>query len=804
MSTSCAGANEAALLLFHTPSGSGLEANPAYSLCTVRPNNEPESGRTAFSWGWSFAALPPSFTATGFYALLPPFNLTLPSGMYDIRLTKALSPTALYPMSIRLLLLPDDGGSPIVEVTETVMGFYIPTSSNISRGAIEFYVPPGMEGQSAAVDTVRYEAPVAPPRPPSPPQTPSPPLEQFCRPASSPYPVKLSALAFASISMPYTSYTRNLSAEVADPTALSGGCAFAFAPTSAGGDVISRHSLFFSSAPSPYAAALAWLPGSDPSAGTVLLSPGTTASLPATPAGGLDVMLSGDGRSSPLVVDYMAELASCAATNSVPVHLTPNNPKFGDMTLSICSAIPNVFTQPDSDHDQLLLDFSFGWNVSALPAVFSDRAGFTAELRNYTLPTGARLPSGWYGITFLRHSSVALSFSAGNASISNDSAFYISEEPSSISIAVRIPFSSIPAMSAAVQVASLPSPPPLPPSPVPPSPAPPRPEPPSPGPSTPSPPSPEPSTPPPPSPEPSTPASSPSSPAPPSPAPSMPSPHSLAPSSTPPPSPKPSTPAPPSPEPFTPALSPPSPAPPSPAPPSPAPSTPSPNSPAPSSTPPPPGPAPSTPSPPGPVPSPSLPPSPEPAVMPLAVYPPSIYPLVEGRPFAASPPVGPVYGSTPSSINVYHPISPAPPSPAPPSPASPSPALPSPASPSPAPPSPAPPSPAPPSPRAPNPTPPSPLPSSPAHPSPLPPSSLPGVNVPTGGSRPPPSSLDSHPPAATSNPSPAPPPASGNSQSSGGPAPLSGSASRNGGGNAVAMLTSAVLGVLCLLLLTTA
>ena len=124
--------------------------------------------------------------------------------------------------------------------------------------------------------------------------------------------------------------------------------------------------------------------------------------------------------------------------------------------------------------------------------------------------------------------------------------------------------------------------------------------------------------------------------------------------------------------------------------------------------------------------------------------------------------------------------------------------------PSPLPPSPPPPSPPPPSPPPPSPNPPSPRPPSPLPPSPLPPSSLPGVNVPTGGSRPPPSSLDSHPPAATSNPSPAPPPASGNSQSSGGPAPLSGSASRNGGGNAVAMLTSAVLGVLCLLLLTTA
>ncbi|KXZ56719.1 hypothetical protein GPECTOR_1g648 [Gonium pectorale] len=69
LTTACAGAQDTALLLFHTPFDSGLEPGPTFSLCVVRPNNEPSSGRTAFSWGWSFADLPPSFAATGFYAL---------------------------------------------------------------------------------------------------------------------------------------------------------------------------------------------------------------------------------------------------------------------------------------------------------------------------------------------------------------------------------------------------------------------------------------------------------------------------------------------------------------------------------------------------------------------------------------------------------------------------------------------------------------------------------------------------------------------------------------------------------------
>ncbi|GIL42998.1 hypothetical protein Vafri_812 [Volvox africanus] len=375
--TSCSDPGQTPILLFPartvgtSPPLSFLSApaeasGPSYSLCVATPNNHPDFG-LSFSWSWSFADLPPVFNG-GFLAILPPFPLTLPLGVYDVNLVEALAPITGAPIGIRLAFLAHNN-SVLAEFTESTTGFYVPAVNSIAQGTIEFYLPAGIGNQSAAVYTVRY-MPSTPPMPPEP-------LDQICSPASSPYLVQYGRMAFTKIRIPYTTYVEGLGIRggADGPTALTGGCAFRFPATTPAGDPIARHTLFLSSVPSN-AAALAWL-SSSPFSSQVLLSPGSTASVPTTPPDGLTLLLSGAGSvAQPLVVEYMAELAACAAPNVAPVHLTVSNPQTGsNMTLSVCNAAPNVI----SNGTGTILDFSFGWNTSRLPAVFSLANGLTAE-----------------------------------------------------------------------------------------------------------------------------------------------------------------------------------------------------------------------------------------------------------------------------------------------------------------------------------------------------------------------------------------------------------------------------------------
>ncbi|EFJ51970.1 hypothetical protein VOLCADRAFT_87017 [Volvox carteri f. nagariensis] len=536
---SCSELGTILLPLFLTPPDDARHSSrPSYSLCVPAPNNHPDFG-LSFSWSWSMADLPRVFE-DGFYAVLKPFPLTLPLGVYDINLLKAVAPRGAMEITLDLLA---GNGTVLASFDDTTTGFYIPAANDITQASLQFYLPAGIGSQSTAVYTVRH-MPSAPPLPPAP-------MEQNCTPASSPYIVQRRGRStFVTLRMPYTKYVdallRTNVGDVDNPSVLTGGCAFSFPATTTAGDSILRHILSFTSAPSADAAALAWL-SSSPASSKVRMRPGTTVSLPApSPADSLTVLLSGPGSiSQPLVLDYMAELASCAAPNTVPLHLTALGPQTAGnkMTLSVCNAAPNVISN-DTRTTTTMLDVSIGWNTSRLPAVFSDQASvLAAEMRNSSFGQGKRLPSGWYRVALLHHPSIVLRLTIGNTTTSANSTIFLPDVVTNLSLYATVPLSpTTRAMSAAVRLAPLPFPPPQPNSP-------PSPRPPSPAPS----PSQPPSSPAPPNPVPPSPATP--SPAPPKPLPPIP------------PLPSPLPPSPPSPSPFPPSA--PSPPAPSPSPPNP-------------------------------------------------------------------------------------------------------------------------------------------------------------------------------------------------------------------------------------------
>ncbi|PNW85416.1 hypothetical protein CHLRE_03g185400v5 [Chlamydomonas reinhardtii] len=473
--------------------------------------------------------------------------------------------------------------------------------------------PPSPAPPSPAPPSPKPPSPSPPsPAPPSPsPPSPAPPMSQFCLPASSPLPAIFPTDSWAVVMMPYNNTSSaNLTATV-DPAAagIEGGCAYLLPSTTPMNITVARYTLVFTAPTDPAAQLLAW----DPS-GAALLTPGVVATLPvpaaattATASSGLPVLVSGDGSRQPLRLEAFASFDACDSAvlpNTAPIHLTPSTPGFVNTSrlMSLCHSIPNVVLPSEQTPEQqaggVLLDWSFGWDVSAMPPAFATD-GFMVELPSYAFAAGRVLPAGWYNVTMQRGAGGAATTpnirvtlqppaagrhrrsllqgtstaAATTVNVSAAGALYLPFAAGIISIQVGVP-ATVPALSVAVQLRQMPSPPPPPPSPVPPSPAPPSPAPPSPAPS-PAPPSPAPPSPAPPSP-PSPPPPSPAPPAPPSPPPAPPSPPSPAPVPPSPPSPPPS-PSPPSPQPPSPtppnnpptAPKPPSPRPPSPRPPSP-------------------------------------------------------------------------------------------------------------------------------------------------------------------------------------------------------------------------------------------
>ncbi|EFJ52152.1 hypothetical protein VOLCADRAFT_87016 [Volvox carteri f. nagariensis] len=183
IAASCSAPHQTPLLLYRTVDGRTSEPWPSYSLCVTKPNNNPDFG-IAFSWEWSFGSLPYSF-GRGFHALLPPFDLTLPHGVYDIQLMRAYSPDAEARMGVSFVLL-SSSGVELVRFNESVSGYFVPAVNNITRGSMEFYLPAGIADQSAAVATVRHAPNAPPPSPPAPPRPPPPPPSPAVPPSPAP------------------------------------------------------------------------------------------------------------------------------------------------------------------------------------------------------------------------------------------------------------------------------------------------------------------------------------------------------------------------------------------------------------------------------------------------------------------------------------------------------------------------------------------------------------------------------------------------------------------------------------------
>ncbi|GLC38941.1 hypothetical protein PLESTB_000463900 [Pleodorina starrii] len=486
------------LLFTHTPFDSGLEPGPTYSLCVPKPDSSAGTGRTSFAWGWSLDALPANLADSGFYAQVPPFPVAMRSGSFGVRLTAPPPPDGGLPSAIRLLLL-DAADATVAEFSESVKAFYVPPSVAVSRAVIELYVPPGTSDlQNATVEVLRNLAPPSqPPRaadgggggvaaaaPPPP-----PPQRDMCRPAAAPLVLPVDQPPAYSVQMPIASYARVLAGWQVDPTSLQGGCAFRFRATTASGDRVRRHCLHFASSPSPYAAAFAWL-ASSPRNGQVLLQPHAAVSLPAFPSEDLAVLLSGDGRTAPLMLDYMAELASCAAPGAAPIHLTPNSPDIAnDVTLSICSPAPAVVSIADAADTAApplaALEFAFSLAPAALPWAFAGPAGYRLALRNMTLGGLGRLPAGWYrAVLLLEPRNVTLTMYLGRTQIFRNGTYYLTGAVDSVAVsAVVVPPPGVSgrqqAVSVVVKLSGVPSKPPQPPSP-PPRPPSPQPQPPSP------------------------------------------------------------------------------------------------------------------------------------------------------------------------------------------------------------------------------------------------------------------------------------------------------------------------------------
>ncbi|GIL42996.1 hypothetical protein Vafri_808 [Volvox africanus] len=442
----CTGADRTPLLFYHTPFDSSLEPGPTYSICVPRPDHNTYSGHISFTWSWVLKMLPPSLAGGGFYAQVSPFPVTMSAGAYRLQSTLPAAVVARggdqLPLSIRVLLL-DDAEQTVAEFTESLKTYYVVPKANISRAIIEYYVPPGITDlQNVTVDVLRASSrmPESPPPGAHAASPPPPPQLDMCRPVSSPLGIGIGRPPTYTIKMPITAYASVPFGWDVDATTLRGGCAFRFPATTSSGDRVARHCLFFASAPSPYSAAFAWL-GRSPNNGQILLTPGSAAALPVENLEMYDdmtVLLSGNGRSAPLVVEYMAELASCAAPNAVLVHLIPENPLLSeDVALSICAAAPNVTMGGTGAK----LDLSFGWAAGALPSIFTDVAGFNAELRNHMLAAGMRLPAGWYRASFqLPHPSITvLQLKLGRMNVTRNSTFYMEADVDTISVSVAMP-----------------------------------------------------------------------------------------------------------------------------------------------------------------------------------------------------------------------------------------------------------------------------------------------------------------------------------------------------------------------------
>ncbi|KAG2442514.1 hypothetical protein HXX76_002600 [Chlamydomonas incerta] len=300
--------------------------------------------------------------------------------------------------------------------------------------------PPSPLPPSPAPPSPAPPSPAPPsPRPPSPtppspaPPSPAPPISQFCFPPANPLPAAFPVDTWAVAVMPYNNTaTANLST-VVDPaaTGVQGGCSYLLHATTPIGIAVARYTLVFTSPDDAAAQLVAW---SIAAGAATLLAPGAVVTLPiqassasnssssssSNQSADLVVLLSGDGSRRPLRVEAFASSDVCDPAilpNTVPIYLTPSTPTFSNTSrlMSLCQSIPNVVLPSEQTPQQqagwpagaggVLLDFSFGWDVSALPAAFGTD-GFVAELPGYALGAGRALSAGWYNITMHRGAGV--------------------------------------------------------------------------------------------------------------------------------------------------------------------------------------------------------------------------------------------------------------------------------------------------------------------------------------------------------------------------------------------------------------
>lgn len=433
----------------HAPSTtSSASTSPYYSLCTVKPNNVVSSGRTAFSWGWSFSTLPPSFNATGFYALLPRFHVALPESAYTLRLTRALWPGLT--MAIDVTLFEDN--DPWVSVSNGAtldLANYPVTVNGLSFG---FHVPAGMQGQSAAVDLFLANS-----------------TQVACAGAHAPLLVVPHGTT-ASVALRVSSFLdRSIptDAMVPKPDELRGGCAWLFPGVLPAGKprvcfatcltmtlavryprlrnsclclplslrsrrarpsawccppalthklcgppvpftgIVSQHSLAFSMSRSPYAVALAWTPGADGHP----LRPYQSIVLPGYPHSVI-ALLSGMGEYATFAMEYMAKLDTCASPLTTPVNIRSSSasPSTNDVSISFCAPLPVVSVTPVAaandtsagepvDQAQgCAVDASWKFDLEAeIPALFA--MGGTAEVEVPLELNGC--PAGLYALNLL-------------------------------------------------------------------------------------------------------------------------------------------------------------------------------------------------------------------------------------------------------------------------------------------------------------------------------------------------------------------------------------------------------------------
>jgi hypothetical protein len=140
-------------MLYHPHPDRGAEPRPSYSLCVPSPNRLPDSALAfSFSYSLSYKDLPAIFGG-GFYAVLSPFKLTLPLGLYDINLVNSAS-DAVQQEGIILALLTSDGAI-LASFTESISGFQIFARNDVALGSIVFHVAAGSADYSTSVLVAR-------------------------------------------------------------------------------------------------------------------------------------------------------------------------------------------------------------------------------------------------------------------------------------------------------------------------------------------------------------------------------------------------------------------------------------------------------------------------------------------------------------------------------------------------------------------------------------------------------------------------------------------------------------------------